>query len=217
MKRGIYLMMIGIVIFTGCGKHKETPLADGVLSPSLYSESLIGGDIYVLDNFTDGITNYTVFDDSTQNPAGNSTGSFVLKEEEGNKYLHFEYYLGPDCPWRYVGVKKVNINMDVSAYSGISIKIRGSGSKLRINLNTAGVTDWDYHGYVITNTPLNWQLYIIKFSEFKRTGFGTGENQYLDLTQLREIEFKADSGIAGEYGWFDIDDIKFVEKIVSRD
>ena len=217
MKKNIFLLLLIILIY-GCTSHKETPLADGILTPGLYSDYITGGDIYVLDDFNTKVSNYTIFDDSTQNPAGNSTGfSNILSKSTTDKYLYFEYYLGPDCPWRYVGIKKVNINMDVSKYDGIALDIKGSGNKLRINLNTAGVSDWDFHGYNIEATPNEWRRYVIPFSEFKRAGFGTGDDQYLDLKNLKEIEFKADSGISGEEGWFAIDNIEFIEKITTRD
>ncbi len=213
----IYILLGLLLLLNNCTTHKTSPLSDGILTPSLYSDYLAGGEIKTVDDFNTIVSNYTIFDDSTQTPPGNSTGSTnILNKGENDNYLYFSYTLGPDCAWRYAGVKKINLNMDVSKYNGISVDIKGSGNKLRINLNTSGVSDYDYHGYIITATSSEWRRYIIPFSEFKRAGFGTGTDQTLDLSNLKEIEFKADSGISDETGWFAIDNLKLVENIATR-
>ncbi len=218
MKREILLLIIFLfLLYIGCTKHNTNPLSDGILQKAtFYNDYIVAGEEWIFEDFNSGAGSWKTFDDSPN--GGNSTATFsILSKSSSDYYMHCEYTLGPNFSDRYAGVQITGLDIDISKYKGIMFELRGSGHMFRINVRTANIIgDWDFYGYTINSTTSNWKLYIIPFSEFERSGFGAPSLSF-DLEHFEGIELKSESRISGEQGWFDSDNIKFVEYIVSRD
>lgn len=158
-------------------------------------------------NFSDNNTGTWQGVDDTVN-GGNSQIRVVLTNDtyQGAFAMKTSYTLGPGYQYRYVFLQDVyGAPKDYSSFKNISFAIKGSGHKLRINIGTANITDYDYYGYNLGNTPSNWTVYTLYFSQFAQEGWGTPKP--FDTTRVKEFQFKASSMISGERGWFIIDNI----------
>jgi beta-mannanase len=166
----------------------------------------------VIDTFEDGDLN----DNNTGiwqgvNDSGNGGNSFINVKItnhsfEGLYAIHTSYTLGPNYQYRYVFLNDVyGQPKDYSQFKNISFAIKGSGHKLRVNIGTTNINDYDYYGYNLGNTPSNWTVYTLYFSQFKQEGWGVPKS--FDTTCVKEFQFKPSSQISGEKGWFIIDNI----------
>jgi hypothetical protein len=61
--------------------------------------------------------------------------------------------------------------VDVSPYQALRFWAKGSGTPVRVLLETAGISDADYYQMVFVPTG-EWQQYIIPLSNFEQRGFG---------------------------------------------
>ena len=92
---------------------------------------------------------------------------------------------------------------NVTAYSGLELRMRGTPGSYIIQLGTEAITDFDfYNAYVEVNG--DWTTFQIPFSEFRQEGFGKSERWTgTDLTHVAIY-----SNIYGPYSLF-VDDIRF--------
>jgi hypothetical protein len=85
-------------------------------------------------------------------------------------------YVTDVLPWGYIGIgyspNQDRIPIDISYNCGIAFYARGDGGQYRVKLESAAVTDNDYHGASFTAEPY-WQLFYIPFSMFSQEGWGT--------------------------------------------
>jgi hypothetical protein len=169
----------------------------------------------VLDNFEDD--NYSSFkggvwiaeDDSVNN--GNSLAEITLiKEDSNNRVLKFDYKLGDKFHNRYAICAVVfDEPLDLTAYSGITFKARGTKVPIKVKVCSQAVGDYDYHGNKILMSD-EWQSYEIKFDELKQEGWGKAVN--LDLSSINKIQFETALKKVDEAGYIEIDDIVFIKK-----
>jgi hypothetical protein len=129
------------------------------------------------------------------------------QDSDKGKILKIKYTLGEKYAYRYAGIKLLfSKPLDISLYRHFSFRLKGSGNRLKITIGTEGITNFDYHQYVLPSTPLKWKDYDILLSMFKQQGFGeTGE---IDLKRVTFIEFKTASMQSGESGWFAFDKVE---------
>lgn len=219
-------------ILASCAEHSIAPFGDYMapIVPEYYDLA----DTAISD--FEGILDFYAWDTSSDAVnGGNSVGSNVWNAAGKNgSSLRFQYRLGTAGP-AYMSSRKGDnyflwrsddLRLDGSAYDGICFWVRGSGSKLRVNVCTMGSYynnsnsissnyqpnyNWDFWGKEIT-TPAEWTLCFLNFNrDLKRKGFDTRPAP-LDLTWITEFEFQASSGIRGEIGWFEIDDFYFYKE-----
>ena len=62
--------------------------------------------------------------------------------------------------------------VDISPYKALHFWAKGDGTPVRIQLESAGITDHDYYQTVFTPDS-EWRQYIIPLSQFTQRGFGT--------------------------------------------
>ena len=74
-----------------------------------------------------------------------------------------------------------------------------------------GCYNYDYYGFEIESTPKEWTRLIVYFSDVEGD-----ESVEFDQSWIHAIRLKASSVIAGEEGWFEIDDVKVVENILMK-
>ena len=141
---------------------------------------------------------------------GNSQASIGYHTNEtGGTFLRLSYFLGPKVWWRYANVELIfPAPIDARKYTHLRFGMKGSGYPVRVKLLLFNFEGYDYHGFTVGDTSKEWKEYSIAFEDFRQEGFGT--IQPLELTIVKGVQFQTASGREGESGWFDIDDIYFV-------
>lgn len=184
------------------------------LKENLFKDK-VSGDTFMFADFEDMLYDalgdqWKTEDDSWNH--GNSVCQLKLGEGQGSgeSSMRFEYKLGQGYQYRYA-ITKVEFAkpLDLSAYKTIKFWVRGSGNKLRLHVCSENVKDYDYHEYYIPATPKEWRQYKVPFEIFKQEGWG--KNQALDLAKVVKLQFQTGSMVAGEDGWFEVDNISFIK------
>ncbi len=242
MKKELFFILVFFLLISliQCS-HNKNPLGN----PKEFEERVaisqgdyfLGGEIKVISDFEtfNGYTNWKPSDDTGNRdcdtcPWGNSTASnFRITTNVSDGYfLKFKYFLGPDYQYRFAntGVGDFNIEnpadlkLNAIKFDGFTLRLRGSGHKLRIKVFTSGsvqdsATDWDPFGYTIEETPKAWTDFVIRFFELEREGWGESWVTF-NQSHITKFEFQASSQITNEQGWYDIDNLQLVENIYER-
>lgn len=92
---------------------------------------------------------------------------------------------------------------NVTAYSGLELRMRGTPGSYIIQLGTEAITDFDFYNAYVEVTG-DWTTFQIPFAEFRQEGFG--ENVRWTGVDLTHVAIY--SNIYGPYSLF-VDDIKF--------
>jgi DNA-binding CsgD family transcriptional regulator len=159
-------------------------------------------------------TSWKIADDRSQN--GNSAISWSWTEgSEGKRAIKIGYELGTNYQFPYVLFKlPFQIPLDVSEYKSLSFWVEGSDRKLKVQIGTADIMDYDYHNYQLSRVSPEWRRYKIPFNAFKQDGWGTKIN--LDLSNIILVQFQINSSKPGQKGWFKLDKIEFSTEEVSN-
>ena len=92
---------------------------------------------------------------------------------------------------------------NVTAYTGLEIRMRGTPGSYIIQLGTEAVTDFDFYNAYVEVTS-DWTLFRLPFSEFDQEGFGQSKRWTgSDLTHVAIY-----SNLFGPYT-IAVDDIRF--------
>lgn len=67
-------------------------------------------------------------------------------------------------------------DVDLSAYYGIYLSVKGDGKPYRLNIKTSNITDYDYYGVQVPTTT-SWRNVMLPFSSFSQQGFGAIKNR----------------------------------------
>ena len=176
----------------------------------------------IIDDFEDGDGNNKIggvwisVDDSANGgdsvvyPPKGLVTTWTAQGYNSNIAGYFSYTLGPSYSYRYAFLQtSFPSATDISFKSNISLKLKGSGHKMRVVLISDEVTDYDYHGITIPATPIGvWTCYTLYFSDFRQEGWGEWKDIKNALKKVKSFQFKASSMIPGESGFFYIDDIR---------
>lgn len=150
---------------------------------------------------------------------GNSTGRFELAygvDKTTRTAVRFAYSLGGNYEYRYAMLNYgYNEPRDLSPYRTLRFWLKGSGNKLRVQFCTLAVTDYDFHGYDISETPKEWKLYEVPFAALKQGGWGRRAG--FSAAGVEKIQFKAASMIEDEKGYFALDRVEFTTSSVFAD
>lgn len=198
------------LLFISCNfTHPVTPFELSVGYKNI-PESVVN--YFVVDTFEDGDQydnnggTWLAVNDVTK--SGNSTASMKMTNDsfEGTKAIYFEYTLGSNYDFRFALLTdNYGIVKDFTQYSNITFSIKGSGNPVRLMLATTTITDAGYYGYNIS-APSTWTTETLWFKFLSQPGWAT--NKPLELDHVREIQFQASSQVAGEHGWFIIDNVR---------
>ncbi|MFH1368413.1 MAG: CIA30 family protein [Elusimicrobiota bacterium] len=147
-------------------------------------------------------------------PNGGDSYAFIEIIQGRNKSrgaLRFDYELGTRYEYRYSMATLVYPGIrNWSEYTGIRFWVKGSGKKMNIAICAKSVQDYDFHVYTINKTPLEWKEYYVPFSAFKQGGWG--KQAKLNTALAYKLEIKACSGVDGEEGFVEIDDISLTKE-----
>lgn len=164
---------------------------------------------------------WKIEDDSPN--GGNSTAklSMTTGRSGANTAARLDYTLGPSYQYRYALLQlKYPGIQDRSKYKGIRFWVKGSGSKLEVDLCQNNVADYDYHMAVVNQTGKDWTEVTIPFSQFKQAGWG--KKVAFNQSLVNKVQFKAASMKEGETGFFIVDGIEyttdspFVDKLAGE-
>ena len=171
--------------------------------------SVLPDDQLLLANFdAPSITRKMANADFYNGGDSHATISYDTNAKNG-RFLHFKYFLGPKVWWRYANVELVfPAPIDARKYTHLRFKVKGSEYPMRVKLIMFNFEGFDYHGFTLPPTPKDWQETSISFTDLKQEGWGA--RQKLQLSSIRAIQFQTASARSGETGWFEIDDVYFV-------
>lgn len=94
--------------------------------------------------------------------------------------------------------------LDLRGYEAIEFWLKGNGVPLVVSLRTGATGDGAEYAFRIAAAPGAWTRYQVAFSTLRQPG-GTSGPAAAVLADVRAIQFKTDSGVAGEAGevWAD--------------
>ncbi len=189
----------------------------GSCKPAPRSVPLISGEI---DTFEDGdpINDLDLYWETISEGAETSSTLFVDSGTFPTGSLHY-LTVGGSRPFGssasdVTGVKTLlngltksgdrNIaSVDVSAYDGLSFRLKGTPGSYIVQLATAAVSDFDYYNTYV-QLDEQWRTFRIAFESFRQEGFGAPETW--TGTDVIHIAFYANS--SGPF-LFGIDDVAF--------
>ncbi len=139
---------------------------------------------------------------------GNSKSSLSLVPNPDNKrpYLKFDYKLDKGYLYRYAVARFAFPNpVNLSKYNTISFRMKGSGNRVKVQVVSMGIPDFDYHATVIPTTSPEWKEYKISFRSFSQEIWG--KKTKFSLKNVRGIQFQCGSMAIGEKGWIALDKV----------
>ncbi len=149
---------------------------------------------------------WEILDDKPNN--GNSSSSFAFIEGRGPgaKAVKVDYELKGNYKHRYITFEiRFPKILDLSKYNSISFWMKGSGHKVKFQLATEYINDYDFHEYNIPATSSEWKEYKIPLSAFFQEGWGVRKE--LDVQNVIKVAFQTVSMAEGEKGWFAVEDL----------
>lgn len=157
--------------------------------------SLLPGSWYTFDDVADGGASVLTI-------ARNDLGEMVMAGEgcESQRSLSIDFSLDEGTltfnPYVGFGVilGEAATPFDLSPYSGITYRYRGSAHTLRVE--TFEVTDFDVFGTPIPESA-NWSVATVAFSEFQQAGWGTEVPLNLSNVGAISIQIQTATGTAG--------------------
>lgn len=142
---------------------------------------------------------------------GDSTGEIKKAQGRSNQpsAMELDYILKEKYQYRNViGAIMFGQVQDWSKSNSLKFWLKGSGHKLRVVLVTPEVKDYDFYGFVLDATPLEWKEISIPFSAFKQEGWG--KPTAFNPSQILEIDLKAASAQKDEKGFFLVDEFRVI-------
>lgn len=195
------LLLLTLVFVAGCGPRQESiPMIDGVV------DDFEDGDIYNRLGFTwESVS------------GGAEADATIFVEAGGIGTSRYQLTIGGMRPIGSSGdlVSGARVRMgqpleanrsevtNVTAYSGLELRMRGTPGSYIIQLGTEAITDFDFYNAYVEVTG-DWTTFQIPFEEFQQEGFGSPERWTgADLTHVAIY-----SNLYGPYTVF-VDDIRF--------
>jgi len=163
------LPTILIVFIAGCGpKQVSIPLIDGRI-----------------DNFEDGDVYNNLGFEWESVSGGAEADATIFVEAGGVGRSRYQMTIGGMRPFGSTNDKvsgaRVQLGQavdaahsevtNVTAYTGLEIRMMGTPGSFIVQLGTEAITDFDFYNSYIELSP-DWNLFRIPFSEFKQEGFG---------------------------------------------
>jgi hypothetical protein len=185
---------IGIKSFTGqsdCDQYPNFVIWIDNLKLSTMEEGLLddfeggsrnvwGGTWYDNDDSTDGGTSTVIREIIT--PGAGGTGHAIRMR--GQVTTNYRYgYIGIGTTLAIDGSP-----YDISEYTAVSFQVHGDGKQYRMRLESASVTDYDYHGYKFEAKSDGWRTIYVPFSELRQEGWG--RHVSWTGTDIRNLSFQ---------------------------
>ncbi|MBN1384547.1 MAG: CIA30 family protein [Elusimicrobia bacterium] len=214
----IKLSILLMILITACNSKNVKLSPTNNLTDSIVKqvESLTVDDFNDMNLRANLGGEWNTEDDSSAGGNSSAIIKLVRGRNKGGGALRLDYVLGPRYEYRFSAFTLTFPEVrDWSGYKGIRFWIRGSGKKMRIELATEPVKDWDFHSYHINKTPAEWTEYFIPFSDFKQGGWGK-ERVELNLALIYKMYFLASSSIDGEEGFIEIDNMSLEKNHNNR-
>lgn len=158
-----------ILLLAGCGPRQESiPLIDGRV------DDFDDGDIYNNLGFTwESVS------------GGADADATIFVEAGGINQSRYQLTIGGMRPFGSGGdlVSGARVRMgqpleanlsevtNVTAYSGLELRMRGTPGSFIVQLGTESVQDFDYYNAYVEVTH-DWTLFRIPFEDFRQEGFG---------------------------------------------
>jgi hypothetical protein len=213
--RKLFRNALVLVLLTGIAIPAIAAKKDTKKATDQEPASIVEKDIASLEKFDSGSLEsdfgkglWQTTDDKAS--GGNSKANLSFTEGfKTKKALRMDYELGAAFQYSYVQLKEAftasSNGIDISAYNSVSFWIKGNGSKVRVQIATKDVSDYDYHNYVIASVPSEWKQYRIPFTSCLQEGWGTKKE--LNLSSIVAIQIQTASATAGEKGWIALDNV----------
>jgi hypothetical protein len=180
-------------------------------TPMPKTEAVTGGDLFDFAARTYKIPlggEWAGHDDS-----GNGGDSYAALDPNALKndgVIRFDYKLNPKYEYRLaLAVAGFDAPKDLSKYSGIEVKWRGSGHQARIEVLSDSVKDYCWHSFLVNKTSKDWTVTKVPFKKFYQPDWG--KQIPMDLKKIIGIQFITASQRIGEKGWIEIAYLKLVE------
>jgi hypothetical protein len=203
---------IGIKSFTGqtdCAQYPDFVIWVDNLKLSTMEKGL-------LDDFEGGSRNvwggiWYDYDDSADGGTSTVIREIVTPGADGTGHaIRMRGRVTTNYPYGYIGIGTTlavdGSPFDISEYKAVSFQVRGDRKRYRLRLESASVTDYNYHGYSFTAGSDSWRPINVPFSELRQESWGsqvpwTG-------TDIRNLSFQT-VGQPHASVRLDIDDIVF--------
>ncbi len=151
---------------------------------------------------------WVLFDDTQS--GGDSWAAIDQEILKNEGVVRLEYKLNPKYEYRTaLLLADFRATRDLAKYSGIEIKLRGSGNEARIELVTDYMKDYAWYAYSFFKTPKEWTVLKIPFRKFAQPSWG--RPAALDLKRITGIQLITASKRAGEKGFFEVAYLRFME------
>jgi hypothetical protein len=142
--------------------------------------------------------------------AGDSYAAVDANALKNDGVVRFEYKLNQKYEYRFALVAAgFDIPKDLSKYSGIEIKWRGSGNQANIEVLSDSVKDFGWHSYRVNKTSKDWTVTKLPFKKFVQPEWAKFLG--MDLKKIIGVQIVASSQRIGEKGWIEVAYLKLVE------
>ena len=159
-------------------------------------------DLNLMDNFGG---EWKPEDDASQGGDSSAVVNVVGGRAGSKGALRLDYVLGSRFAYRYSTVALIYPGMrDWSEYTGIRFWVRGDGHKMRLEIGTDSVKDYDYHAYRSDKTPTEWTEYVVPFTNLTQGAWG--QPVKFNPALVHRLYLVASSGVDGEKGFIELDD-----------
>jgi hypothetical protein len=149
----------------------------------------------------------------THDDSGTGGDSYAALDPNALKndgVIRFDYKLNQKFEYRLaLVVAGFDAPKDLSKYSGIEVKWRGSGHQARIEVLSDAVKDYCWHSYLVNKTSKDWTVTKVPFKKFLQLDWG--KQVPLNLRDIIGIQFITATQRVGEKGWIEIAYLKLVE------
>jgi len=130
------------------------------------------------------------FDDS--GTGGDSWAAIDHEVLKNEGVVRLDYKLNPKYEHRLaILLADFRAPKDLSKYSGIEVRMRGSGNEARVEILSPDARDFSWHAYSLSKTPREWTTLKIPFKKFLQPAWG--RPVALDLKKITGIQFIAAS------------------------
>jgi endoglucanase len=155
------------------------------------NQNALGGYWYSYDDSANGGTSVVVpkpfiMTISPGNGANGSAGYVAITATVTTTYTYGFVGVGTGMSATSGGL------IDLSAYQGLRLFIRGNGKQVRLNLKSGNITDSDFYGAVITATAA-WQMIDLPFTSavFRQQGFGIARPLADSLRNVTDLQWQS--------------------------